>query len=136
MNAADLLSTLTARGVDLAADDGRLRVRAAKGVIDADLRDRIAAHRDALLAQVIERDDPHAPFPLTDIQQAYLVGRTPGWPLGEIACHAYTEFEGAAHDPDRMKAAWAAVVYCTACTLPIPLVTFVSRFGRRGNSSR
>ncbi|MCB9551729.1 MAG: amino acid adenylation domain-containing protein [Myxococcales bacterium] len=110
MNTADLLAALTARGVVLEAEDGRLKVRAAKGVIDEALRDRIAAHKDALLAQVIERDDPHAPFPLTDIQQAYLVGRTPGWPLGEIACHACTAFEGPALDPARMERAWHAVV--------------------------
>jgi amino acid adenylation domain-containing protein len=36
-------------------------------------------------------DDPLAVFPLTEIQEAYLVGRDPGLPLGGGAAHAYRE---------------------------------------------
>jgi amino acid adenylation domain-containing protein len=38
-------------------------------------------------------DDRHQPFPLTDIQQAYLVGRSAAFELGNIATHGYREIE-------------------------------------------
>jgi amino acid adenylation domain-containing protein len=38
-------------------------------------------------------DDRHRPFPLTDIQQAYWVGRTSNFELGQVATHNYSEFE-------------------------------------------
>ena len=34
------------------------------------------------------------PFPLTPVQHAYLIGRTPGHPLGGVGCHLYQEFDG------------------------------------------
>ena len=42
------------------------------------------------------RHDPaarHAPFALTDVQQAYLVGRQPGFALGGVGSHFFVEFE-------------------------------------------
>jgi amino acid adenylation domain-containing protein len=42
------------------------------------------------------RPDPHRrcePFPLNDIQHAYLVGSAPGMELGNISCQSYAEVE-------------------------------------------
>lgn len=43
----------------------------------------------------IEPDLAHRfePFPLTDIQQAYWIGRQPGFELGDISAHIYLEFD-------------------------------------------
>ena len=38
-------------------------------------------------------DDIHKPFPLTEIQEAYLFGRKKGMQLGNIAAHAYLEID-------------------------------------------
>lgn len=49
--------------------------------------------------------DRFEPFPLTDIQLAYWLGRTSGFALGG-ACHVYWEFvAGPERDPDRLEAA-------------------------------
>ncbi len=49
--------------------------------------------------------DRFEPFPLTDIQLAYWLGRTSGFALGG-ACHVYWEFTaGPERDPDRLEAA-------------------------------
>ena len=53
--------------------------------------------------------DPHAPFPLTPIQQAYWVGRQTG-SAGGVAYHIYCESEGSALDPQRLEASWRAVI--------------------------
>ncbi len=44
-------------------------------------------------------------FPLSDIQQAYLIGREEGVELGNIACHNYFEVELADWDQTRFEAA-------------------------------
>ncbi len=44
-------------------------------------------------------------FPLSDIQQAYLIGREEGVELGNIACHNYFEVDLAEWDQDRFEAA-------------------------------
>lgn len=50
------------------------------------------------------------PFPLTDIQQAYWVGRSGAFELGNVSTHLYIELE--AHNPDvrRLEKAWRKVI--------------------------
>ncbi|MGL6094575.1 MAG: beta-ketoacyl synthase N-terminal-like domain-containing protein, partial [Fimbriiglobus sp.] len=55
--------------------------------------------------------DDGSPFPLTDIQTAYFLGRSPGLDLGGTGCHAYWEFEAAeTWDVPRLAAAWRKLV--------------------------
>lgn len=66
-------------------------------------------------SMVSNPDDRHEPFPLTDQQQAYLLGRGDTFSSGNIACHTYMEFEdrpSAGHvlDVARFKQAWKRVV--------------------------
>ncbi|CAM3652502.1 amino acid adenylation domain-containing protein [Paracidovorax anthurii] len=59
------------------------------------------------------RPDPasrHAPFALTDVQQAYLVGRQPGFPLGGVGSQFFIEFEVADLDVPRFEAAWNRLI--------------------------
>ncbi|UUE98164.1 AMP-binding protein [Xanthomonas hortorum pv. pelargonii] len=39
------------------------------------------------------RNARHTPFALTEVQQAHLVGRQPGFPLGGVGAHFFIEFE-------------------------------------------
>ena len=57
--------------------------------------------------------DPAAasqPFPLTSIQQAYWLGRSGSFELGNIATQNYLEIEIRDFDPPRFTAAWNALV--------------------------
>ncbi|ODN72168.1 amino acid adenylation domain-containing protein [Methylobrevis pamukkalensis] len=47
----------------------------------------------------------HAPFPLTDIQHAYWLGRSSVFELGSVGAHAYREFDVTGLDPDMAEAA-------------------------------
>ena len=51
--------------------------------------------------------DPQADveFPLAVMQHAYWIGRHDGQPLGGVAAHLYTEFDGTGVDPDQLRAA-------------------------------
>ncbi|MCR5170918.1 MAG: amino acid adenylation domain-containing protein [Desulfovibrio sp.] len=50
------------------------------------------------------------PFPLTDVQQAYLAGRQGGLELGNIATHSYQEFDVEELDVARYERAWQKVI--------------------------
>ncbi|NED84729.1 non-ribosomal peptide synthetase, partial [Streptomyces sp. SID11233] len=55
-------------------------------------------------------DNRHEPFPLTDIQAAYLIGRTDAYAYGGVGCHAYVELEYPDLDVDRVTASWRELV--------------------------
>jgi amino acid adenylation domain-containing protein len=63
-------------------------------------------------AESLQPDPAHRyePFPLTDIQHAYWVGRGPGMELGGIGCHLYTEVEGNDLPLERLQDSWRRLV--------------------------
>ncbi|NOK63893.1 MAG: hypothetical protein GFH27_549391n22 [Chloroflexi bacterium AL-W] len=50
------------------------------------------------------------PFPLTNVQHAYWIGRSDVFELGNVACHVYFEFDCVDLDITRYNAAWNAVI--------------------------
>jgi amino acid adenylation domain-containing protein len=52
----------------------------------------------------------YEPFPLTDVQEAYWVGRSDAFELGRIATHAYAEVEIESLDIDRLQRAWRRLI--------------------------
>lgn len=54
-------------------------------------------------------ESAHEPFPLTDVQHAYWLGRHEIFALGGVGTHAYIEVEGALDVP-RLEEAWNRVV--------------------------
>ncbi|MFH9619190.1 amino acid adenylation domain-containing protein [Streptomyces pratensis] len=50
------------------------------------------------------------PFPLTAVQQAYLIGRSEHQPLGGVSCHAYLEFDAEGVEPRRLERAVRALI--------------------------
>src|SRR5262249_29058143 len=60
----------------------------------------------------VEPDPKHRyePFPLTDLQQAYWVGRTDTFALGDISIHLYLEYESDQLDLERFSQAWNLLI--------------------------
>lgn len=54
----------------------------------------------------LPEQDMKKPFPLTDVQYAYWIGRKDDQVLGKIGCHAYLEFDGKGVDTGKLEAAW------------------------------
>ncbi len=52
-----------------------------------------------------DKENWHEPFPLGDIQEAYLVGRSEGLELGNVACYSYDELDVLDWDRERFEAA-------------------------------
>ena len=106
---AEFVGHLNQKGVEFWVEAGQLRYRAPKGVITPSVRDSLVAHKEELLRMLQQpkavtelatlptiEPDPgqrHAPFPLTDIQQAYWAGESGYFELGNIAAHTYLAFE-------------------------------------------
>ncbi len=119
MTAAQLIAELEQAGVYLWEESGQLRFRAPKGVITAErlatlkeLKDDVlVALRDSGLPTVTA--DPERaldPFPLTDVQTAYLLGRSRRFAYGGIACHMYVEVDYAELDPVRLEQSWNRLI--------------------------
>ena len=54
--------------------------------------------------------DRHQPFPLNDIQEAYWIGRSGLFDMGNVAAHVYGEFEGHGLDYDRLNEAFQRLI--------------------------
>lgn len=118
MNIAELLARYADEGVVLWAEDGQLRFRAPQGRLTDTHRAELRTHKEAVLrhleaAEPALRADPdhrHEPFPLTDIQAAYLIGRTDAYAYGGVGCHAYVELAYPDLDVDRVTSVWRQLV--------------------------
>lgn len=119
MSAEDLIAELSAAGVQLWEDAGQLRYRAPKGALTPDRIERMRAAKEDLLEQlrgdrlptiVPDPGNRYEPFPLTDVQAAYLVGRQHGYAYGGVACHLYMEVEHPSLDPARVEQGWNRLI--------------------------
>ncbi|MFF8961079.1 amino acid adenylation domain-containing protein [Streptomyces sp. NPDC014894] len=114
--AQELLSELHRRGVKLRLAGDRLDIVAPAGTLTDELRERLRQSRDDLIAllrrsgagpETGERvrprpDERYAPFPLTDIQHAYWVGRGSALELGGVSTHLYFELERTGLEVERL----------------------------------
>ena len=73
-----------------------------------DLQKAPEAPRARAIEQV--RGERHEPFPLTDVQEAYWVGRRKGFDDGEVSTHGYMEIDCETLDVDRLEEAWNRLV--------------------------
>jgi amino acid adenylation domain-containing protein len=120
-----LLTNLSVQGVKFWAEDGNLKYRAPKGVINSDLRTQLADKKAEILALLTKiqlkeststpnlTSDPlqqYVPFPLTDLQQAYAIGNSRFFELGNVSAHYYVEIETSEIDLKQMNVAINALV--------------------------
>jgi pyochelin synthetase len=117
--ASAMIAELEAAGIVLWEEEGRLHYRAPRGLVAGERLARLREHKAALLeelrrtgegALVARPEERLEPFPLTDVQAAYLVGRGGAVQYGGVGCHGYGELLFDDLDPARLEAAWAALV--------------------------
>jgi pyochelin synthetase len=120
LSASELLRELESLGVRVWQDEGNIHYRAPKGTMTSERLERLRAAKPELLDELQVRDDQvHAhgdpahrfdPFPLTDVQSAYLLGRSAVFPYGRVACHGYGELVFPELDASRLELAWQDVI--------------------------
>ncbi|MBX2809741.1 MAG: amino acid adenylation domain-containing protein [Cellvibrionaceae bacterium] len=118
----DTLIKAIKAGVKLTLDGNELRVNAPKGALNEGLRDELKQHKltiidyfrsssvsyidDKQLPQLIpDIDNRFKPFPLTDIQHAYWLGRSSAVKYGQVATHFYFELDGKNIEIERLNIA-------------------------------
>ncbi|WP_095980634.1 non-ribosomal peptide synthetase [Melittangium boletus] len=127
MNVSEFIADLARRDIHLKTDGEQLNIRAPKGALTPEIRAQLSQHKAEVLAFLRRRDlggpveaqqpvivpdveGRHEPFPLTDMQQAYWLGRSGAFDLGQVTCQSYMEFEGEGLDLPRLERAWQRLV--------------------------
>ncbi|NET03149.1 MAG: amino acid adenylation domain-containing protein [Symploca sp. SIO2B6] len=124
MNRHQLLSELDQQGVKLSVKNEQLIIEAPKGVLTPELRNSLKEYKPEIIGllkqtetstnsvAIIEPDPSrkYEPFPLTDIQQAYWIGRSGIFDLGNVAINGYVEFEVSNLDLSRLSVAWQKLI--------------------------
>ncbi|RFA38526.1 AMP-binding protein [Alkalilimnicola ehrlichii] len=115
-----LLRELQDMGVSLSVEQGRnIRLRAPIGALDEGLVSAVRQQKADLIALLGQAGSPALavnpeerlePFPLTDIQRAYWLGRQKAFDLGETAIHFYSEVDTQGLDIERLERAWNKVI--------------------------
>jgi len=129
-----LLETLAQLGVKLAAENGQLKVSAAKGALTGELRHRLLESKDEILrrlqgvapermtpdlARIIP--DPQSdrlPFPLSDLQLGFYIANDPYMEFN-VRPHFYMEFDHRAFGVAAYEAAWNKALKRHRCELCI-----------------
>ena len=121
MTINELLNELSEQGVKLWTDGEQLRIRANKGVITPEKRELISEYKAEILKQlqqnnvgasttslpviVPQPEKRYEPFPMTDMQYAFWVGRMGVLELGYVANHGYYEIETVGLNLERLNQA-------------------------------
>lgn len=120
----ELLLELNRRGIRCRVENGRIEVKAPKGAMTQQLAQALADHRVQLMALLagqtssatspgpIECDQAarYDPFPLTEMQHAYWVGRDGALEMGAVATHLYLEFDCEGLDVARLEEALCQLI--------------------------
>jgi len=121
VSAATLIDRVRRIGVQLWVDGENLRFRGPQGALNADLKAQLTEAKADVIAELTREtellrapQDRFEPFPLTDVQAAYTVGRTSAFSWGGVGCHGYAEFAVdytvAAPAAEAYRFAWRKVV--------------------------
>ena len=121
MDLHSLLTNLSNKGIKLSVNGDSLLVDAPKGVMMPELRDSLTEHKAEILLMLRQYDSGtssavlptivpvpelrYEPFPLTDMQHAFWVGRSGAIELGGVSNHGYYEIEGNDLNLERLN--WA-----------------------------
>jgi pyochelin synthetase len=116
MSVMNLIVELERAGIRLWEESGQLRFRAPKGVMNPNRRAMLNENKESVINELRLRQETitvlpepeklHEPFPLTDVQAAYLFGQHSAFGFGDVNCHMYVELEFDDLQSKRLEDAW------------------------------
>ena len=119
-NINKLIAKFENNGIHLFIEGGKLRYKAPKELMTAEVLAELKANKTQLMealekksnenAFIIDRTNRYEPFPLTDVQSAYLLGRNELFEYGGVACHVYLEIKYPELDSSKVAEIWNKLV--------------------------
>ncbi len=126
----EFLSYISDLDIKLYVDGDRLRCNAPKQTLTPEIRTQLAERKAEILEflnqanfsdrksvnyqpfpEIVARpDERYKPFPLTDIQQAFWLGRKGDFELSNVSTHAYMEIDSVDLDLERLEKAWQQLI--------------------------
>ena len=117
----ELVNRFEVNGIHLWTENGKIKYKAAKELMTPAVLAELKANKDALVeflsardkdeavSIVIDRTNRYEPFPLTDVQSAYLLGRSKTFEYGGVACHVYLEIRYDDLETQKVRDIWNAL---------------------------
>ena len=114
----DIIESFDSRGVKLWTENGKLKYKAVPGLLsEKDIqvlkenKERIIKYLENENVTVIsDKAHENEPFILTDIQQAYMLGRSIAFRYGGVACHIYMELKYDELDGKKVEKVWNQLI--------------------------
>ena len=117
---SEFIDELGEKGIKLWTCEGKLKYSAPQGAMTSDIIQRLKENKAQIIEELAKRSgdikiiaDPehrYDRFPLSEIQGAYLMGRTKNMEYGGVACHIYMDFVYPHLDRARAEEAWNKVI--------------------------
>ncbi|GMQ58847.1 hypothetical protein AN1V17_32430 [Vallitalea sediminicola] len=113
------LEDLYVKGISLWMEDDKLHFKAPKGSISKDELNMLKDNKIKIIDILTENEtikivpnvkSRYEPFPCTDIQSAYLLGRSDTFEYGGVACHIYLELEYDQLEPKKTEEIWNRLI--------------------------
>lgn len=106
----EIINICNNNGIELFLDENKLKFRTYGGVLSKEIRETLKLNKGRIINYLSDNSesqtDLFAPFPLTPVQSAYLLGRNASYIYGNTSCHIYQEFEYSRLDIDRVQSIW------------------------------
>lgn len=120
MKIDEKLNDFEKKGVKLWSEDGKLKYKTVAGTLSKDDFAFLKANKKEIILLLEERtntekfiinaEERYEPFMLTDVQQAYLLGRSKAFKYGNVACHIYMELQYKSLDTKRVEEIWNLLI--------------------------
>ncbi|NET91555.1 MAG: hypothetical protein F6K45_26365 [Kamptonema sp. SIO1D9] len=95
---------------NLSTDKRALLEKLLQGKVKQSLKSEQESETTSVPQIIPDRAGRYDPFPLTDMQQAYWLGRSGAFELGNVSMHNYLELEAKDFDFDRFQRAWQKLI--------------------------
>ncbi|MGR3779426.1 amino acid adenylation domain-containing protein [Bacillus paramycoides] len=119
-SAVNLLFRFRQEGVTLWEENENLHYKAPQGMLSESDIQALKDHKREILSLLQKESSPvkvipdpesrFSPFPLSDVQSAYLLGRGQLFSYGGVACHIYLELIYPHLDPKRTEDVWNQLI--------------------------
>lgn len=116
----EIVNSYKEKGISLWSDNGKLRYKAPQTLLSSEDLQLLKRHKQIIIdyleekkddiTLVVDRSSRFEPFPMTDVQTAYLLGRKETFQYGGVTCHVYLEIKYEDLKVEKVKKIWDELI--------------------------